>query len=966
MNRTCVFFLLIHCGSANFIAADESIQFFEKSVRPLLVKRCYQCHSGDKAGGGLSLETRSSWQTGGESGSPIVPGRPEASLLIDAINYEGLEMPPADAGGKLTDDEITILTKWIRIGAPDPRTGRELAGRMSVSQAHQWWAFRPLQTGGTQDTSIDELITQKIQNMGIAPSPAADKRSLIRRATYNLTGLPPSPAQVDNFLADDSPDAFDKVIDRLLNSPQYGVHWGRHWLDVVRYADTAGENTDRPLPHAWKYRNWVFDSFNQNLPFDKFARYQICGDLLAADSSHHANNIIATGYLAIARRFGHDIDKDIHLMHEDVIDNLGKNFLALTLGCARCHDHKYDAISSTDYYALYGVFASTRFSFPGCEPQGKPRDLVPLTTSIETKQLQKEHEEKLAAWKSAHTISSQQSQRLKELASVAVSILGKGKVAEGATVSLHQNQQGRMDRVPLNKDEVLQLTILPNGNHGADTTRIKLEIADLDSGKRWNAEDLIPRFSQSGGPIIEDRDAAWCFLDVQEGPQFLTEKKENLQGKVGLNGWALNGTPSFVVNASSKAYDVWTRIPPGVLNMHPGPQRNVGLAWICPDDGVYSIQGSVTDGHPAGLDGVSFQFERFASAELGQLLRKTGDFHCQAHPPQPSPPIIPVAYAVTDGTPTNARLHRRGDPEQPGEEVPRRWLESFGGRSLAEENASGREPMADLIVASPLFARVIANRIWGWHFGQGIVATPNDFGTRGAKPTHPQLLDWLANQIVAHDFKLKSIHRLIMKSKTYQRATETTSSQLAADPENRFLSRFERRRLSAEEIRDTLLFFSGDLQQGFAGKHPFPAEGTWTFTQHNPFNAIYDTKHRSAFMMVQRQRRHPYLALFDGADPNSSTPQREATTVPTQALYFLNAPFFHQQSARFASTNSPSSGEDHDFIVATFRKLYQRKPTTEELKIGASFLQNYLGETAETRSAYCRVLMAANEFIYLD
>ncbi|MCA9055878.1 MAG: DUF1549 domain-containing protein, partial [Planctomycetaceae bacterium] len=306
------------------LPADDD--FFEKSVRPLLINRCYACHAGEKAGGGLSLETRAGWQRGGESGPAIVAGHPEESLLIEAIRYQSLEMPPPDAGGKLSDDEISILTRWVELGAPDPRDGTERLGGMSREAAAAWWAFQPLPevTASPTPDEIDALLDREIVARQLTRAQPADKRTLLRRVTYDLTGLPPTADEMAAFLADDSPEAFAHVVDRLLAMPQYGEHWGRHWLDVVRYADTAGENTDRPLPHAWRYRNWVIDSLNADLSYDQFVRLQLCGDLITGGQSaeEHAAGIVATGYLAIARRFGHDIDKDMHLTCEDVIDNL--------------------------------------------------------------------------------------------------------------------------------------------------------------------------------------------------------------------------------------------------------------------------------------------------------------------------------------------------------------------------------------------------------------------------------------------------------------------------------------------------------------------------------------------------------------------------------------------------------------------------------------------------------------------
>ncbi len=339
--------------------SSDELAFFENSVRPILVERCYECHSDQKTGGGLELDTRQGWQTGGESGPAIIAGSPPESLLIDAINYRDLEMPPADAGGKLSTAEIQTLTDWVQRGAFDPREQSSALGGMTLDEAQTWWSFQPLPavTVDASSAAIDALIDTKLLEQSLVSNSPADKRTLLRRAAYDLTGLPPTAVEVQTFIADESPAAFATLVDRLLESPQYGVRWGRHWLDVVRYADTAGENTDRPLPHAWRYRNWVIDAFNRDMPFHEFVQLQIAGDVLRADcqGAEYREGIIATGYLALARRFGHDIDKDIHLMYEDVIDNLGKNFLGLTVGCARCHDHKYDPISAQDYYALWNL-----------------------------------------------------------------------------------------------------------------------------------------------------------------------------------------------------------------------------------------------------------------------------------------------------------------------------------------------------------------------------------------------------------------------------------------------------------------------------------------------------------------------------------------------------------------------------------------------------------------------------------
>lgn len=949
------------------LATEDGEAFFERKIRPILVSHCYDCHSDVNSEGGLLLDTRAGWQEGGDNGAAVVPGQPDDSLLISAVRYhnENLAMPPVDAGGKLSSDDIAALEEWVRIGAPDPRSGVIRLGGMNAEDADSWWAFQPLPKAEPRLSSakIDAMLARRLAENALTPVSQADKRTLIRRATYGVTGLAPTPDEVDVFLADQSPTAFDRVIERLLDSPQYGVHWGRHWLDVVRYADTAGENTDRPLPHAWRYRNWVFDSFNEDMPFDEFVRLQVAGDLIRSGQSRERWNegIIATGYLAIARRYGHDIDKRTHLMHEDVIDNLGKNLLGLTTGCSRCHDHKYDPITMDDYYALYGIFESTQFAFPGCEPRGQPRDLVALLS-------QQEIDDRMQLWKSQSASArvekekrEQATEHLRELVGdTGRQIMARTTVGEGGTVPVKDL------KVNLRQGEVLQLTVFPNGSHAADTTRIRWKIQENgNEGRCWDVEDLIPVISR-GNPNASSDGAIWCFLESTGEPAFLTQQFDGLPENAALKAWKRSGDAlSIFVNTTNQPVKVWTKLPAKAFFVHPEHNRSVTVAFVSPMDGAATISGAVTDAHPTGGDGVSFEILHVASSQYGETLVEVGRSSSTLIADPGPKPGIPVAYAVVDGKPVNARLQRRGDPEQLGEEVPRRWLSVFGGDAIADANESGRRELADWIAMNPLTVRVIVNRIWQWHFGRGLVTTPNNFGSRGEVPTHPELLDGLAAEFVASGYSVKMMHRLIMHTAAYQRSSELPQQSLEGDPENRLLGHFSRRRLNAEEIRDSLLQVSTQLDPAPGHAHPFPEESTWKFTQHNPFHAVYDTNRRSAYLMVQRQRRHPFLALFDGPDPNASTPVRQTSTVPTQALYFLNDPFFHTQAAALADRILEFDG-DNERVEQTYRMVFQRWPNESERETGRKFLRQYPTEAVEKWRAYARVLLASNEFIHVD
>lgn len=969
---------------------DSRELFFESRIRPILIEHCYECHSGTSTKGGLSLESIEGWKKGGDSGPAILPGNAEESLLIQAVRYadEALQMPPK---GKLPTEAVDALTQWIEQGAIDPRKAEVKIAGMNAEAAKQWWAFQPLPSPTnnhfTPSQWIDEQIHQQLQTKGLSPAPEAQPRVLLRRLNYDLLGLPPTSQQVELFVSQwnqctnesQRNEVLSNWVDELLSSPQYGVHWGRHWLDVVRYADTAGENTDRPLVHAWRYRNWVMDALNKDLPFSDFVRYQIAGDLIldSAPAQQRREGIIATGYLAIARRFGHDIDKDMHLTYEDVIDNVGRAFLGLSIGCARCHDHKYDPVTAEDYYALYGIFDSCRFSFPGCEPKGQPKDMVPLLA-------QNEIDELLAPYlaKKQRIDEANEKQRLDaeshrklfaELASANPNLLAESNVAEGAQVPFEA-------KVTVRKGEVLLLSVSPNGNYGADTTKVQWAITETNSNtssqdtpstnptspspqnttKSWNVNELLNDLLSSN-PKPSEHQANWCFLDTTAN-SFLVDRKPKVQGNDALSAWEAQAPPSVLVNTSEQSVPVWTNLPPKSVFIHPGPDHSVGIAWTCPVDAEIIITGSVSDAHPSGGDGVSFRLTHFPTPQIADALLQLG------HASRPlekteTMPSLPVAYAVAEANAKNAKLHLRGDPEKLGDEIPRRWLGIFGGERIIENNSSGRRELANWIANSPLTARVIVNRTWQWHFGRGIVPTPNDFGARGELPSHPQLLDQLTAEFVRSGYSLKALHRWIVLSNTYLRASQTPNE---ADPENRWLSHFSRRRLSAEEMRDSLLVASNSLDLNFPEQHPFPPESSWTFTQHDPFNAVYDSNHRAAFQMVQRQRRHPFLATFDGADPNGTTPARQSTTVPTQALFFMNDPFFHAQANQIATQLIASHSTIQGRTDALYRKLLHREATSSEIQRINEFLTKYPGAETQQWSAITRVLLASNEFLHVD
>jgi hypothetical protein len=771
------------------------LEFFEKRIRPVLVQSCYECHSAkaEKAKGGLLLDTRAAVLKGGDSGPAIVVGQPEKSLLIKAVRgaLEDMQMPPKH---KLDEAVLRDLATWVKMGAPDPREGAAPAGlgEIDIAKGRRFWSFQPVKNPPVPkvknskwvQTPIDTFVLAKLEERGLQPAPPADKRTLLRRATFDLTGLPPTPEEIDAFLKDNSPVAFVRVVERLLRSPAYGERWGRHWLDVVRYADTAGCNSDFPVPPAYKYRNWVIEALNADHPFDQFVREQIAGDLLPADSPAVRNShIIATGYLAVARRFASSTN-EFHLTLDDSIDNIGKSLLGLSLGCARCHDHKYDPLPTEDYYALYGILGSSTYTFPGVEVVPNPRDYIPLGTP-----------EQVAEWKTYE-------RRLNDLDA-----------------------------------EYRRLEPLTRGSKRAtnDVTKIRARMSE--------------------------------------------NKKER------------------------------------------------------------------------------------------EALR--------AHPPE-----VELAYGVQEGAPHDQRLMRKGERDSLGDPVPRGFLQVLGGQTLPKEMKgaeSGRLELAQWITdpKNPLTARVMVNRIWGWHFGKGLVQTPNDFGARGKAPTHPELLDFLATKFIENGWSLKATHRLIMLSSAYQMSSADRPANLAKDVSNEFLWRFDRRRLSAEEIRDTLLAISDTLDRTPGGPHPFPPPKEWHYTQHTPFVEVYPSNHRSVYLMHQRIRKNPFFETWDGADPAASTGVRPLSTTPIQALFMMNDPLVHDSAAKFGQRVESLSANDSDRIQKAFALAYGRPPTKDELKNGEEYLRAITAALKDAGTpednladaawaSYSRVLFSSNEFIFVD
>lgn len=929
--------LLLNASTSH---AESDEDFFEARVRPLLVKHCLDCHGVKKQEGGLRLNSREGWMRGGDRGVAIVVHQPDKSLLIQAVKYTDpdLQMPP---GKKLAANEIADLEAWIKHGASDPR--RESAtsklDRLSLEEARSFWSFqkvkKPVVPKSEADcwswTPVDAFVWRKLQEQSLLPVSDADRRTLIRRATFDLTGLPPTAAEIQAFVDDKSDKAFERLIDHLLESPAYGERWGRHWLDVARYADTAGDGADYPVREAYKYRNWVIDAFNQDKPFDEFLREQIAGDILARQGPEekYASRVTATGFLAIGKRYGYKASPTYqYLDFADVIDSVGRSTMGLSLGCARCHDHKYDPLSAADYYALYGIMQSTQWAFPGGEEQKRPAHFPPLVPPDEVAQREKARAETLASLDIEIAALNREK-----------STLDPNLLAGGTDLDFEAQQSGKPLGKPWVSEGPIEVTTEAQSPFGHVHPKGKVGVR-IGSGK---PTDGLRYVFKNGLRATKNKQMHFTvdFRPVASSQQKGAFRFYLGRGVVQSLAVECSATSSeFAIRSGSK-WEIVRKLTPGTwytlrLTIDPATKTCSGTVGTLDDmtefhdkatgpnwDGVADCFICDGFGHVQGgacardIDNLGLLETAFAVPGTGpvvprkankvtrqRLVKLDADIKTLTARRQSvfTGPVYPVAYGVAEGMPVDARLQIRGEPHRLGEEIPRRNLELLGGDVVADGAGSGRLELANWITrpTNPLTARVFVNRVWAWHFGQGIVATPSDFGSRGARPTHPELLDWLASRFIESGWSVKALHRLMMTSRTYQLASVDDQANLAADPGNRWHWRYSRQSLDAESIRDSMLAMSGGLDRNVPQSHPFPSVDTWGFTIHKPFHAVYDSNHRSVYLMVQRNRRHPYLALFDAADPNQSVASRQPTTTPTQALFLMNSPFVHQQTNGFA------------------------------------------------------------------
>ena len=1050
--------------------------FFESKVRPVLVNRCIDCHDADTQESKLRLDSLAGMLKGGLRGPAIVPGQAEASLMVRAIRHgELLKMP---AKRKLPPDEIAALAKWVADGAVWPnaqpvenvRPSNDTKTVQFSDLQKSFWSFQPPKQRtppAVNDASwlrspIDAFILARLEAAGLQPAVRADKRTLIRRATFDLTGLPPTPREVDEFLADESPEAFARLVDRLLASPHYGQRWGRHWLDVVRYADSNGLDENLAYANAFHYRDYVIAAFNANKRFDRFVQEQLAGDLLSDDGtpSNGLDRIAATGVLCIGPKMLAEDDPVKMRMDiiDEQIDTVGRAFMGLTLGCARCHDHKFDPIPTDDYYSLAGIFKST-------------------TTMDTFTVVARWHERPLAT---PEFISARERQ-LKRVADLKAEIATKRDAAAATLINEARRHVGDylLAAEALRRREAILATLKPigpklkdaklppdvilreaesfdRGNVTKDFTSygvgigvlvnagklpnfveydvtvpmassyrlevryaaaaarpckltvngsaIRNDIADGVTGswqpdtQRWDIEGfiklnagkniirlehsqffphidklLLAKSSDAELPTISPLDATYVPLPefVRAWQTRLTtaaKEKSSLLKPLTDAGVALDkrnaseGLRAIALRLQTEVREALSKTESGKSPVN-APAQFVALVQNA--DGPFKFQDSIE--------------QRFAKPVRDELaaLRKTAAAATKSVPPSP------MVMAVEDGKVEDVRVHHRGSHLTQGPVVPRRFLQIMAGtdQQPIPGNRSGRLEFAEWLTSSdhPLTARVFVNRLWHWHFGHGLVRSNDNFGRLGERPTHPELLDWLAVRFVQSGWDVKELHRLILLSSTWQMSTQFDERASSKDPENRLWWRMNRRRLEAEAIRDSIHVVAKQLNQTMGGSMlPTPNRKYVTSTA-NVDPVAYVTNRRSVYMPVVRSALYDVFQAFDFADPSVINGQRQVTTVAPQALFMMNSEVVSRLTRITASELlANESLTDKARVMEIYRRSYSRVPTAEEFERATRFVAAYEQRWKESRAnessqaksrawqSLCRIILAANEFVYLE
>ncbi|NNE90924.1 MAG: DUF1553 domain-containing protein [Verrucomicrobiales bacterium] len=870
------------------VASDD---FFREKIEPLLKGNCFECHSheGGKTKGGLALDSKSGWEVGGESGPAIIPGDPENSLLIQAIRHEHEDLKMPGKSEKLPASSIALFEKWVRDGASDPRVTDIAQSGMQerIGNAQRdHWSFQPFTEpeppaveGATHP--IDRFVRHRLKAEGLSASPMADPRTLVRRVYFDLIGLPPTFETVRKFENNPTPEAFEKMIDDLLARPEYGQRWARHWLDVARYADTIEQSVDgeRRIPFAHTYRDYVVDALNDDKPFDRFIVEQIAGDLVQPELS--PADLRGLGIYHVGRRFFANADGPV-LRVDDRIDVIGRGFLGLTLACARCHDHKFDPVPTADYYSLYGILASFE----------EPLDWPEVSRSGD--------EKVVAEYLKKRTAKLAEYEKHVDACFVASKQHFRDFVTEYLRVVVRRSKNHRttVGAIPLDSPRGLLFYFGPH---------------------RWEA--LLEKSRENGEPFF----ALWHRLIDLPHENFASRAGAIIQSETHpiVSAAFSERNPSTMLEVAEIYGDI---IKESLAHAEKSQQAKAIV------DLVYGPESPVP---PASRDEVRDDLHRFLT-EKRVTERKQGEkakaIRTQLFVLEATGPVDRAMIIKGSGKPVDPVIFQRGNPKSPGEAVPRRFLQVLDFVDPDKYTTDGRIELARAIASpeNPLTARVIVNRIWQQHFGRGLVATSDDFGLTGQPPSHPELLDFLATRFIESGWSIKSLHRLILTSQTWQQAGIRIESAMKLDSENRLLWRMPPRRLEFEPLRDSLLFVAGRLDWRLGGR-----------------GKLLDDKHnrRALYGYTDRYRIPALLRNFDVANPDTSISRRSETTVPLQSLYLMNSPFVRKQAEAVLENRKEFVDAEsiEGRVDALFQIAFARNPDPEdreaaiELVCGADF-----------------------------
>ncbi|MGA7409765.1 MAG: PSD1 and planctomycete cytochrome C domain-containing protein [Bryobacteraceae bacterium] len=921
---------MIPVGRAAPVSNEQS-EFFESRIRPLFATNCYSCHTSAKLGG-LRLDSAEALSNGSKSGPVVVPGKPEESILIQRVKDKDPKrrMP---MGGSLSDREVQDLEKWVSMGAAWPEAPKSPAFSSKDSgktlEQKAFWSFQPIrkvEPPKVSDTAwvrspIDAFVLAKLESKGMRPARPATKQEFIRRATFDLTGLPPTPKEIDDFVGDTSPQSYTKLIDRLLASPHYGERWGRHWLDVARYGEDdvrgAVPAGYEPYDNAFRYRDWVIQSFNEDMPYDLFVKAQLAADLLNRPDK---NQLMAgLGLLGLGPWYFDLADAPQARANErhDRVDVVTRGFLGLTGACARCHDHKYDPISTKDYYALAGVFASTEY---------REYPLVPDAVVQDYKAKEKQVKDKEGSIKEYLNSQSQQ------LAEAMALETAKYMFAAWRLLGPSKSDIAKEAKTEQVDKETLERWVSYLGQQKRDHGYLnEWDALLLKGGTDAEAHNVAARFQIQVLAVLEEKKA----ID-SNNQRVLSAAKQKRGAPFAYlpNGFALYdgdtdncfGVSVVVKSLDREEYILWSEIA--------GERQVLNRAKKEPGLFLYKDE----------------QLERFLDNERKSYIRaQNADLEALK---KALPVRYPYLQIVGESSRIgNLKVHLRGSPYNLGEEVPRRFIAVLTPAVARPfTHGSGRLELADLIASHPLAARVMVNRIWQHHFGRGIVGTPSNFGVMGDRPSEPELLEYLSARFIENGYSIKQMHREMMLSSTYQLSTGFSATNFEQDPDNRLFWRANRQRLDGETIRDTLLFVAGDLDAKVGG----PSQDL----------SLTNTR-RSVYGKISRFKLDPFLALFDFPDPGVTSELRNVTSVPSQGLFFLNSPLVMQCAEHLTSRLSREVGTDaRARIPYAYRLLYGRDVTGSELEVGQEFLRSNPG--ASSWQQYLQALLSANEFLFLN